>query len=172
MQNIIQEWFLDMHITGFGVFILLVFIGLPIAYIFYKKWRAGGSVSIKPSNLKESIKSIIKKEKLDDSLVLCLNVYGDRIVAETMLKKSVCPDADIWEIGAKKYLLQGYVDGKWVKVELPGDIAYPPERLCRMMGCEPLRRLKSLKFKWYEQMAPFAPVAALLIGFLLYIVVK
>lgn len=158
-----------MHITGTGVIMLLMF-GLIIGGIFaIKHWKGGGSFSFKFR--KPSLKNI-KKPPVDPNTVLCLNIYPDKIVGEYMLKSSVDATANIWEKGAKKYILQVHKDKKYQAVRLPDAVVYPPERLARMMGCEPLRKLKSLKFKWYEQLAPFAPVVALLIGFVLFVIVK
>lgn len=154
-----------MHITGTGI-IMLVGIFAIIGGIFaFKFWRSGGSLSVK------SVKTGFTRQKKDPDSILCLNVYPTKIVGENMLKKSVHPDAKVWELGTRKYLLQKVENRQYLPLELPDEIAYPPERLARMMGCEPLRRLKSLKFKWYEQLAPFAPVIALVIGSILLIVV-
>lgn len=156
-----------MHITlGGGIF--LAFIGLVIAgIVVFNRWRSGAPVSFN----RESIKRGLTREKAPDDTILCLNVYQDRIVGEYIPKDKVNSDADRWELGTKKYILQQIPDKEPGQLELPDTIAYPPERLARMMGCEPLRKLKSLKFKWYEQLAPFAPVIAFVIAAILFIVV-
>lgn len=154
-----------MQITGGGIVILLIIAVIIIGIIVINRWRSGSSMSLK------GVKVNLKRQKTDDNTVFCLNIYPNKIVGEYMLKTSVCKDADIWPIGSKKPVLQGYKDGHYIKISQPDDIAYPPERLARMMGCEPLRRLKSLKFKWYEQLAPFAPVVALAIAGILFMVI-
>jgi len=163
-----------MHITGGGLLILLIIGVVILAIIVIKRLISGqplpfAGFSIK--KIKSNVKSGIKRQKPDEDMVLCLNIYEDKIVGEYMLKKSVCLDADIWEVGSKKHLVQTNKNNQWGHLDLPDDIVYPPERLARMMGCEPLRKLKSLKFTWFEKAAPFAPVVALLIGALLFIIV-
>ncbi len=162
------------NITGGGLLILLI-IGVVILAIIVVNRLINGQplpfAGFSFSKIKSNVKSGIKRQKPSDDMVLCLNVYENKIVGEYMLKNSVCKDADIWEYNSKKYLLQTNKDNQWKRIDLPEDISYPPERLSRMMGCEPLRKLKSLKFTWYEKVAPFAPVVALLIGALLFIIV-
>lgn len=154
-----------MHITGGGILILAIIGAIILAIILFKRWRSGGSMSLK------GISMDFKRQKNDKNTVLCFNVYSDKIVGEYMLRKSVLKDADEWKLGSKTYLYQGYDGKNWLRIVQPDKVSYQPERLARMMGCEPLRRLKSLKFKWYEHLAPFAPVAALGIAALLLIMV-
>lgn len=147
-----------------GGFLFLLAIGAIIGGIVYiKARRSGRSINLK------NLKSPFKKEDSDSAE--CLNIYPDCIKVETMLKKSISSDADMWQFGTKKFYIQCYINGKYTGFKLPDTISYPPERLARMMGCQPLRRLKSLKFGLLEQLAPFAPVVALGIGALLFIIV-
>ena len=169
-------------ITWWGLlWLLLLVVVLPVAFILINKWRNGESISfsfssLDPRNIKlgslkpKNIKETLKGNKPDDGSVLCLNVYANKIVGEYMLKKAVNEISDTWGLGNKKYLLQGRTKDTWSPVLLPSIISYPTERLARMMEC-PLTKLKSLKFHWYEHAAPFAPVVALGIGALLWVVV-
>jgi len=167
-----------MQITWGGILILFIIALLVVAIIVVRRLIKGeplpfNNVSFRSlGNLTPSkIKANVKNQKPNTDIILCLNIYSDKIIGEHMLKASVCKDADIWEYGSKKYLLQINDKGSWKRLDLPDVIAYPPERLARMMGCEPLRKLKSLKFTWYEKVAPFAPVVAILIGAFLFMVV-
>jgi len=162
-----------------GVVLILLLIGIAIFLII--RWRNGEPLlpsfsfsAIAPGRRKKikHNKNTQGKENPDDNSIFCINIYPDKFVGEFMLKTAVAKDADIWEIGNKKALLQMRSDKLYAKLSLPDDIIYPPERLARMIGCEPLRRLKGLKFKWYQHLAPFAPVVALLIVFLLWVVIK
>ena len=164
-----------MQITGGGLLILLIIALVIVGIIVIKRLISGEGLPFAGLSFKKlkdtNIKTALKKHKPDENLILCLNEYPEKLVGEYMLKTSVCKDADTWDWGSKKYLFQIY-DGKTYKrFDLPDTIAYPPERLARMMGCEPLRRLKSLKFTWLERAAPFAPVVAILIGAFLFIIV-
>lgn len=165
-----------MQITWGGILILFIIALLVVAFVVVNRLIKGEPLPfshISFSKLRNLTPSKIKAtvQKPNTNTILCLNIYEDKIVGEYMLKTSVCKDADIWEYGSKKYLLQLNDNGVWKRLDLPDVIAYPPERLARMMGCEPLRKLKSLKFTWYEKVAPFAPVVAILIGALLFIIV-
>ena len=159
-----------MQITFGGVLYLIAIALIIVSLIFISRWRSGGSFSLSlrslnPKNIKTPF-----KPKIDDGTVLCLNVYPDKIIGEYMLRSSVNKKAYTWEIGSKKYLMQYKSKNEWEPLCLPSIISYPTERLARMMEC-PLTKLKSLKFHWYEHAAPFAPVAALGIGVLMWVLV-
>lgn len=153
-----------MHITVGGVVFLVVIAVVILGIVFIRYMLSGRRVSVK--NISNPL-----KRRPDDGTVECFNIYPDRIVVERMLEKSVLPEADIWELGTRKVVMQGYMNSKWTRVDLPVDIKYPPERLAGMMGCIPYRKLLSLKFSLLEKLAPYAPVAALGIGALLFIIV-
>lgn len=153
-----------MHITFGGIVFLICIALVIIGIIWFRSWRSG-------SNINWSFWKREKKEKPDADSILCFNIYPDKYKVEKMLKKSVCKDAEIIKIGNTQYVMQGWNGKEFLAVHEPEDIIYQPERLARMMGCEPLRRLKSLKFSKWEQLAPFAPVAALLIAFFLFIII-
>lgn len=154
-----------MHITFGGIVFLIVLILVIVGIVWFNSWRKGdrGSLNIHIGKM--------SRKKKDDNLVACFNDYPDCYKMEYMLKTSVAKGADLIKIGAKQCYMQGWDGKKFIAVHEPKDIVYPTERLARMMGCEPLKKLKSLKFSRWEQLAPFAPVAALLIGTFLFVII-
>lgn len=155
-----------MHFTFVGIVWLLVFLAIPVIVIIINRLAKGETITM------PHFSGISKPGKKDGDTIECFNIYEHEIRGETMLKKSVCKDADIWEVGNKKMLWQKRMDGDkdFSRVDLPDEVHYPPERAARMIGCEPLRKLKSLKFNWYEHLAPFAPVIALgIVIFIFYL---
>lgn len=156
-------------ITGGGIVILIIIAVIVLGIIFIRRWRSGQSISLTglhPKNLKNTF----KREKADESTELCFNIYPNKIVGEYMLRSAVVPDTDEWELGNKRYKMQGKKGKDWLKVVVSDEVLYPAERLARMMGCMPLRKFKSFKFNWYEKLAPYAPVVALIIvGLLFYL---
>ena len=87
--------------------------------------------------------------------------------------KDIDPDTDIWEntkTGKKYYMQIVLRDGKIVPMKLSNRIRFSPETVKRIKDC-PARELNSLQFGLLERLAPFAPVAALGVGFLLFVIV-
>lgn len=151
-----------MHITGGGLLILGIIGAVVFVIIIISRWRKTGSMSIPAVSLGGS------GNRKDDT-VLCLNVYKDSIKGEYMKKDAVAKGADIVEIGSKKYVFQGnFGTSDWRQLPIPDEVIYPTERLSRMMGCLPLRRFKASSEKWYEKLAPFAPVVALIFTILFF----
>lgn len=149
-----------MHITLGGV-LMIVGIGVVIiAIMVINRLIHGEPVTVKSINM--------PGKKKDDGTVLCLNIYPDKIVGETMLTKSIAPDADVWGLANKKYRLQGIANKIYQKVVIPDTPRYPAERLARLPGCMPLRKFKASKRTWYQHLAPFAPVVALIIVVLFF----
>lgn len=146
-------------IFGFIIFAVII-------YLLIRILRGQGlpNFSWSPKNIK------IKPGKLGDDYVLCFNDYPDKIACEPMRKKDMDKDAHPWKIGGKVYYYQGFKKEKFAALSLPEDISYLPETLARMMGCEPLKKLKSLKFSWLESLAPFAPVVALIVAAILFLI--
>jgi len=157
------------HIDLGGVAILFI-IGLIVVFaLFVRHLFRGGSVR-DITQLGGRITG--KKPPSSDGTILCLNIYPDRIVCERMVEKATAVNARLWSLNGKKMKLQMRKDKKeFAPVFLPDKISYPPERMARMMGCLPLQQLKSLRFSLLEQLAPFAPVAALAIAAVLFIVI-
>lgn len=153
-----------MQITPLGILYLFIIAGIALAVIVIKNKRTSGSFRL------PSISIGGRKKPVDDS-EWCFNIYPEKIAVERMLKTSIHKNARLWQVGNKQCRFQKYVGKQYVPAYLPDDIAFPPERLARMMGCEPLKKLKSLKFSWLENLAPFAPVVAMLIAAILFIVV-
>lgn len=154
-----------------GILALLIILAIVIsAFVVVRAWKGKGFSlpSIPTIGLKSTIGMKVKRQ--DTEHRHCLNYYKDKIAYEIMRKSDICKTARIWNIAGKNGLLQGF-DKKHFPILLPDDISYPPERLARMMGCPPLKKLKSLRFSLLEQLAPFAPVIALAIGALLFIIV-
>jgi len=164
-------------ILGYPSNLLLVYTGILFAggggIVFLILLKGQGSLF--------GERELAKAAQNKEGLIRCYNMYpkkmgGDK--EEYMEKDKVCPLADYWEYTNKNkmYLVQVFdgMDGEEKKFKpftLPDEISYPPERYARIIGCEPLQRLKSLKFGWLEQLAPFAPVVALLIGLVLFAIV-
>lgn len=146
----------------FGIAVLAIII-----YLLVRILRGKGL-----PKLSWSLKSVkLKTEKMGDDYTLCFNVYPDKIACEPMRKKDVCKGAHLWKIGNKDHYYQGFKDNGFTALSLPKDISFLPETLARMMGCEPLKKLKSLKFSWLEHLAPFAPVVALVVAGILFLII-
>lgn len=147
-----------------GGIVILVVIALVGVLIF-----AIGRVR-KGKNIKVWEDLSIRKQKESDTSY-CLNVYENKIESTMMLNNSIAKGARKWHIGGRFYYLQGHKDKNYFPLLLPDTISYLPSTLARMMGCLPLQELKSLKFSILENLAPFAPVVALGIAAILFIIV-
>lgn len=159
-----------MHISFGGIAALLFFVALVFVLVkLTSKGENGSNFSFADlKNLRH------RNEKPGDSenKVRCLNNYPDKYVLEYIDKDKVAADADSWEIGGKECFFQNIINNVSSRIELPTESKYPTERLARLMGCEPLRKLKSLKFGILDKLAPFAPVAAIGILAILMIMLK
>lgn len=156
----------DLLVTYLGV----AFAGLAGASLIMLLTQNSG-LSFGTTNVK-------KAATVKGNLVRCLNIYDRRTSdskVEYMEKEKTCPDADYWyyKNDGKWYLVQVWDknDNKLVAFKLPTEITYRPDRYARILGCDPLRRLKSEKFGILEQIAPFAPVTAMVIGLIMMAVI-
>lgn len=168
---------------GLALGLYLIITGYPsrqlIAVYFGAIMIAVGGIGIiltVRSGGVSSFSSKTRKAEASDKAgcIRCFNLYPKYYKQEFMAEKSVCPDARYFRFWDGKMRLVQKWETKtkqFVPVELPEVITYPAERAARIVGCEPLQRLKSIKYGWLEQIAPFAPVVALLIGFLALAVV-
>lgn len=152
-----------MHITFGGIIFLVLMVSIIPAIIVIRKMIAGERVNLPNMT--------IKSRQKETNTILCWNVYDDCIRVEEMLKNSVCEDADAWQYASKKYAFQYFKGSHYYAGKLPAVPNYPPEKLARMHGAPDVRKLLSLRFDWWHNLAPFAPVAALGIGALLFIMI-
>lgn len=153
-----------------GLMMAALFFGvLPGIGLFLFTWNSqGGLVSPVKTKQVGPVKD----------MVLCLNFYPRQlggIKVENMAPGDVALDADEWdcENNRLKYKLQYWnVDqAKLVAFRLSDKVTYTPDMVARMIGCEPLQKLKAIQSGWIERLAPFAPVAALGIGAILFVIV-
>ncbi len=162
-----------MQITWGGIVFLLIIVLLVMFLIAYNRFKndKGFNIGLKMPSFhgKPSLKGIGKKTPEPASGTPCFNVYKNKMIVENV---GGVENLFTWDISNKPHVFQSCVEGASTLIKLSDDITYQPDRLARMIGCVPLKRLKSLKFSILENLAPFAPVIALLIGLILYLIVS
>jgi len=152
-----------MQITWGGVLFIFIIIAVIIGIWLFNNWRQGKEIKMPRMDF--------YRKKPDDGTVLCFNIYPDCYKVETMLKESTSKKARRCNINGKKGIMQKYDNRQYSPYIITDTVLYPADRAARMIGCKDLRELKSLKFSWFENIAPFAPVIALLIGVILFVIV-
>ena len=161
-----------MQITWGGIIFLLIIVLVIVGLIAYNRFKNGKGFNIgltMPNFHEKPSFRRTHKEKSEVAIgTPCFSIYKNKMVVENIENVD---SLYTWDIINKPYVFQGCVDGVYSLIKLSDDITYQPDRLARMIGCMPLKRLKSLKFSILENLAPFAPVVALLIGLILYLVV-
>lgn len=153
-----------MLITPGGIIFICVLATLIGGIYLFNNWRQGKKVDIPKAN-------IFKRVKQDENTTLCFNIYASYYKVETMLTKGLYQPVRTCEIGNKPGIIQMNILKEYKPYVLSDKIGWPAERAARMIGCKDLRKLKAMKFSLLEQLATFAPVAAIAIGVLLFIIV-
>ena len=153
-----------------GFLWIIIFIIVAIIIYLGRRILKGQGLPAIPSldNFQPQKKRI--NQQISDQ-VLCMTISPGRIDYGQIFVSNLNNKSRLWDISNKKGFIQGVKDGESIPILLPDKISYLPEKLARMIGCLPLKRLKSLSYSLLENLAPFAPVIAIAIGAILFLII-